>query len=202
MKFKVLLLIPILLFIFTACQPAIRLVFGLNKPQIENPNSVIKFTNEVGIGEKNVFAVDTLGYQKIGNYLGTSGFHFFDTEGKKMVKPEGCAPGDSNYVEQIINSHENRGIFQGEAAYDFEDISNYFTELNGENTTIESDSSSYKVVFLWANYMGDGRVKRSLNVLDQIKNSNHTFEIYYLNMDMQEFWGLEENVPMKVKIGK
>lgn len=199
MKSKV--YIGLILIIFCSCQPALRVIFGAKKPKFENQMTLEKFIDKKGLEidlNKTFFLKELNGYYALQEVrdrgLKIPDVYLFNEAGfliqeqldsvcfvARDLKEEEY----KNYYEKVFSTD----TIQPEKLYHLNDLIKHLAD--GEGNKLEDIQTNNKktAIILWAKFLGKKLNKKFVEESqDLLLETQLDLNIYYLNLDPQEFW--------------
>lgn len=198
----------LLVFIFSSCEPTIRVLTGLKDPKVESRESIQRYLAE------NKFDINT-------NYLTVEskrdsieifnrflfGFNsdmmlFNGKTGEKycFLGTEECS--GIQMQEAFKNFEEKYTPCTDEAEPSLDDFLNILVDQNGEKIDKNSlPEAEFYLFQTWNKYLeSKKRFKENLLWLEKLEKSSDKIEIIYINTDLLDEWGLEKGKSLPIKI--
>lgn len=185
-----------LLFLFyishlTSCQTILKTIYGIKDPEIENQKSIVKKAIQFNFDTTNILTVN--------------GSDFLEVFKGKSIPDGAVYDRNGKYIEyKSTDSSCNAGLFQfipslnPSKKYNQPDSSNLeslflkLRDLYG-NQVKAPDSADYYLIIYWTVWTGKLN-KDHVKIWEDlaIKNSNSKIRVYKVNLDLQEYWSLDE----------
>ena len=194
-----LIILPLLLSL-TACQPMVKIIFGIKQPKPKSEKQLehqikkrnLKHAENYSLGSINDF-MKVLADDGYRNLEGNDVFSF-NNKGQFLLfidtLNKSCIPLDHHW----INNLSDTALYQplSEDTLNFRKFSNLFHTL--DNTPVQrilNPNADYTLIVLWASFVGrwNNQVFRRLEGLDTLRNIN--VDIIYLNYDLKKTWDLD-----------
>lgn len=191
----------ILIFILLGCQPALKVVYGVKSPKIENQTSLKKFI------EKNNLDIDlehTYYVKNVESFYGLS-----EVRGRGLKIPDVYLFNDNGFLieEQLdsicfvardipIGEHKNYydKVFSNPTnesgmIYHLDSLKSLLVDSQGNKLDSIGKNNRGTAIILWAKFLGK---KQNIKMVETPKEllleTQLNLNIYYLNLDPQEFW--------------
>ena len=186
------LLAATFLFTFSSCQPVLKLLLGIKKPQLETPESLENHLSNTlftkSICQENIwFLKNQTAYEKSIVFIDRlPSYLIVRPDGVVMDRGTSCFNPTQNEFDIIIDNAENQAIY---SEFDFNTISDCYTNVKGESLkSVYQDSNNYRVIVIWAKYFSKKMNKKLADLLKSIEDSKHPIDVIFLNSDGMENW--------------
>ncbi|WP_053971072.1 hypothetical protein [Mangrovimonas sp. ST2L15] len=194
-KFSILVMV----LVFLSCQPVLRTVTGIKKPQVESIHSLKKYIQEESLPvdlAHNFYLSAYTAYQDLAIFRDSlfrlPDTYLFNKNGGYVEETQMCLvkkkedDSDANYYDMILEDQElqfnEKSISQ---------IEGFIIDQHGDSVRFPENQNI--AIVLWAKFMGSKKNRKILKTSNQqLKDSNKNIQIYYLNLDMLNFWPEEE----------
>lgn len=190
----------ILLMLVIACQPVLRTVTGIKKPQVESFESLNEFIleNDLKIEPSNsLYLSGKEDYKQLSRlrdsffrlpdiYLfDKNGFYFEENQFCIGLKAKMKSEEKGNYYNIIIQ--EDSLISYNKSVHDLFPIL-----LDSEKQKFSHNKNKYLAIVLWAKFLGVKKNKKFLtDANNQLNQLDVPIDIFYLNIDVLDFWDNE-----------
>ena len=195
MKKIVLLLLPLLAFV--GCRPAIKMVYGIHQPRVENQKSINKFIEKKELADDNNYSLPFDEYvSRLQRMKKLPSIYIFDKQRNNLPfisKKDSTTCNASSY--DFVSMLDPKYEYEIDSAIHYTDHAKYLVDLTGKASEITPPEDADYVVFVyWATFMGKVNKQQTKRWEEAVKgNSNAKIAVYKVNMDFQEHWG-EENL--------
>jgi hypothetical protein len=208
---KVHLLCLIITFLsLSGCQNTVLKMSGFRKPKVENKQSVYKYLRSLKQDTIDVYAIDTLLFQKYrkepfkpnwAKGFRPAQIRMYNNEGLPILQWASCE-GFLNKLK-TFDSLPPKNVNGLNDSIDLKiDLAQYFTLSGQPANLIPGSGYDYYILIYFAKYFPRLTKTSFQAVNDYItRYSKVKFKIYKINVDVQEFWGVEVESDTQVKLG-
>lgn len=188
-------LIPLILF---GCSVVVKTMYGIKDPKIETKESLFKFLSKKKLDTNNVYCVSfedfkptlSLTNNKIPDVL------IFNKQGKYIPYGDewACNASAFNFIEELNLDT----IYKKTDLIILDTLLSKFRTFDGEHIT-EKETNKIKnadfvCIVLWAKFTGKLNKTKVKEWEEQARNNkNAKINFIKLDMDFQEWWGLDES---------
>lgn len=186
---------------FISCTSLVKSFNGEKKPRQENLESLKAFVEETNLDinfEKNFYLKNKIGKQKIVN----SDLVYVETD--SIIIPYGLLMFDQNW--NGLNYDSMKACLIDELESDefypkikslnetltnptnLNDLKNAFIDFKGKPYFPFKKNEKALAIVIWAKYKGKMWAEETNAIIDQLKNSNAEYDIYYLNLDPNQHY--------------
>lgn len=194
-KFSILVMV----LVFLSCQPVLRTVTGIKKPQVESIHSLKKYIQEESLPidlAHNFYLSAYTAYQDVAIFRDSlfrlPDTYLFNKKGGFVEETQMCLVKkkeddlEANYYDMILEDQElqfnEKSISQ---------LEGFIIDQHGDSVRFPENQNI--AIVLWAKFMGSKKNRKILKTSNQqLKDSNKNIQIYYLNIDMLDSWPEEE----------
>ena len=182
--------------IFLGCQPILRGITGIKKPQVESYKSIDEYISDNNLpidSDKSLFLSKKADYKNLSNLRGEMfrlpDIYLFNSKGQFIEENNFCM---ALKTELKNNPNENyyKEIFRVDSLISHEktikDLESILIKSNGAKVNLNQDNNI--AVILWAKFLNRKNKKHIINAKEQLENSDNSVSIYYLNIDELETW--------------
>ncbi len=173
----------LLILTLSGCQPVLRLITGVRKPKIENPESLKRFMQDNGFAKDFTYVLPKEeDFELITKEITFPNLLIFDEKGRQVKNNTFCVP-DENYAIDLLLETGVRDTVR-----DFQYYLSFMSDPEGNPNEIHDDEN-IKAIIIWMIATGKKLGTKRVKVFESILNrSSHKIKIYYLNIDPQWFW--------------
>lgn len=175
---------------------------GEKKPRIETQESLQQFISKNNLDidlSRNLFlkskeskakiANSKVGFMSRDNSLLAHDIYLFDENWKHLQHTnllEGCLVDEvvaDDFYEKVIqvNTHINSKI-------NLSEFKGSFIDYNGDNFFPFQKNGKSVAIIVWAKYKGKMWARETNHIIRMLKQSEVDYDIYYLNLDPNEFY--------------
>ncbi len=185
-------LLPLLvILVLTGCKPALKTVYGIKEPQLENDQSINQYLSEHKldkIGTLKFPTVFSFAMASQMDYLVVPDAIFYNREGFLVPYKKEAVTCNAN-VPEFIAELKNFGSKPADQARTLKQFQN----LLGLNP--EEHVADVTVFITWTKY--SGRLNKTkafewIKLLDKAKDEGISVSYHLLNCDFQQSWNLSE----------
>tara|TARA_R110000850_G_scaffold271031_2_gene404894 strand:+ start:291264 stop:291896 length:633 start_codon:yes stop_codon:yes gene_type:complete len=191
----------ILLFIFCSCQPALRVIFGVKTPKIENQKTLENFIDKKGLEidlNKTYFLKELNNYYSLQEVrdrgLKVPDVYLFNEAGYLIQEQldSVCFIARDLSVDEYKNYYEkvfSTDTIKPEKLYHIDDLIKHLAD--GEGNRLEKIQTNNKktAIILWAKFLGKRQNNKFVEKTKELLlETQLDLNIYYLNLDPQDFW--------------
>ncbi len=203
-------IILIIFVMITACQSTIVRLAGMRQPEIESKSSILEFLHSIKQDTLNVYTLDTIAFRNLQSEPFKPGWEkgfrpvqirVYDSSGKPVLQWASC----EGYLDDLktFDSVPPKNINGLNPSWTLEkDLSQYFT-LNGSRANLSPEPGyNYHILVYFAKYFPKFS-KQSFRELDRYvsKHPDLKIKIYRIDVDFQDFWGIELDNKTTVQVG-
>ena len=191
---KVLVLGTILL--LAACQPTLRVITGIKKPQVENVERLEQYLADQNLQvepEKSFYLPDEASFYGLTMFRDSlyrlPDVYLFNSAGEFLEENQLCLTTRSK-EPRVDQLNYFSSIFQVDSILSKKlaksDLERFMVNAKGEKVKLPEGKTA---VILWSKFLGDKiNRKHIIGTREQILKADQNIEIVYLNLDIQESW--------------
>jgi hypothetical protein len=177
---------------FHSCKSVLLKVNGVSKPEIETKESILTYMSLHSIDQGDgLFTVkDSTSFSRLINMIKRlPNVDFYNPKGELLnYSKTGDCTGQADIFAAGLKPDT---FYKVDASYHFNDILEKVISIDGKRQP-SLDNADFTVLIFWSKYLGKMnrsvlRVKRSLQV-----NKKVSINLYMINMDFQNDWGLKK----------
>lgn len=192
------LAIIIIFFTLSGCKKILTTYYGISQPKIENESSLKHFLVKNGYSDTiKIYAFKDLNtFYSALQKAKLPDAQFFNKNGYYVdyhLKPEDCNESVGPFIESSENINQLNHIDSIKITEVLKDV----IDINTKNPIELKDSIDSYIILYWAKFLG-GKLNREkslewLEVYNASPDKNKNVQLIFLNMDYQDFWGINEN---------
>ncbi len=171
----------------SSCQPIMKAIYGIKKPDIENRESITKKAHKFGLDTTNIVSVSSADFPYIMKRVSVPNASIYDAKGK--------------YVEyRLTDTSCNKGLFDFipnlnlNTAYNKPDSLSLkqqwpkYRDLNGNKLSLPEPADFYVLIYwnVWTGKLNKDHVKIWEDLARANKNCN--VKVIKVNLDIQDHW--------------
>lgn len=195
MKNYIVLSLAVITF-FTSCQPILRTVTGIKKPEVESYKSIENYIHENNLPikiDENYFLTKNEDYKSLAKFRDSlfrlPDIYLFNKQGQFIEENQYCTSlkielsdkPNQNYYEKILKIDSLQS--KEKTIKNLEILMN---DKNGEKIILNSNENI--AIVLWAKFLGKKNKKFLNDTKQQLENTDENINIYFLNIDTLESW--------------
>ncbi len=190
---RILLLYVCFMLIISACNPVVKTMYGIKKPDVENEQSILKYAKRIGLEQERIccfFREDWVwAIQGKGFARSIPDMIVFDKKGHFLkIRDESLC----NAVnETVISSLVPGKYFEIDDSVFLRDITDVLRTLKGDPFQMNTAGQSDYVIFIfWTKYSGRLNKTKVMRWQQEVRyNTACKIDFYLVNMDQQQWWG-------------
>jgi len=183
--------------IIIGCQPILRNISGIKKPQEESFTTLEKYIEEQNIPielEKSYYLSSNDDYKKLSKFRDSlfrlPDIYLFNKSGKFLEENQFCLS-----IKNQVKNNEQKNYFDEiflvdsiiSINKDIKMLNSFIIGSDGKNANI-GDNNNIAII-LWAKFLGNKKNLKHINdSKKQLMKTNDSILIYYLNIDTFESW--------------
>jgi hypothetical protein len=196
--------------IVISCKSTILRIAGVREPRIENKVSIFRFLNEIGQDTSNVYVMDSNLMDQLKKKSFKPGMskafrpiqvRVYDKKGNPVIQWASC----EGYLQdlKLFDTVPPRVINGLDTSLNLvEDLSRYYTFEGKPAGIIPAPGFDYYFIVYFARYFPKMSKESFLQVDQYMKHHPElTFRLYKINVDVQEFWGVDLQIDTEVNVG-
>lgn len=200
---KTLLYLTVLLLLVAGCHQVVFWKYGIHQPKQETPASIKAFLKEINQPLNNQymfkdstsylrFLWDTVVARKLFRTL------FFTEAGllTRLVDSSSCQWSGGNYILGL----KRDTLYYADTTCRYQNLIKGLIPLGDEDST-RRDTLPYDftLIVTWANFLGKYNERLFINDMAIAHNVQARIRIYYINIDMQQEWNLNDLQALKLR---
>ncbi len=185
MKNKLFLVLS--LFCLASCQPIMKAIYGIKKPDIENRESITKKANKFGLDTTNIVSVSSADFPYIMKRVSVPNASIYDAQGKYVeyrLTDTSCNKGLFDFIPNLnlnttYNKPDSLSLQQQWPRY---------RDLNGNKLTPPETADFYVLIYwnVWTGKLNRDHVKIWEDLARA--NKNCRVKVIKVNLDIQDHW--------------
>lgn len=203
----------LLMFVFLCgCQPALRVIYGIKNPKIENQNTLENFIDKKGLEidlDKTYFLNEKNSYYALQEVrdrgLKIPDVYLFNEAGFliQVQLDSVCFVARDLKVDEYKNYYEkvfSTDTIQTEKLYHLDDLIKHLADGQGKKVEKIQTNNRKTAIILWAKFLGKKQNSKFVEKSqDLLLETQLDLNIYYLNLDPQEFWEKNNSISKNTK---
>jgi hypothetical protein len=200
---KILFLFLLVLYMTAGCKQIILWKYGVKKPQIETPESILAFARKQRQNPDNIYLFrDSVGFMKFvkDSLYKKSCFSAIVFNDKGLVlnykDSSSCQWSAGSYIQEL----KKDTVYRIDESHKFPALIPSLVPLTGQTLfAMNAPGYDYTVIFTWAKYIG--KLNERLFCINEAAKNNHNanIRVISLNVDMQKSWDLRKDQKVKIK---
>lgn len=191
MKYFVFCLVLVL---FTACNPVVKLLYGVKNPKVESKTTIEKFCKEMQFPNVPVFVshADNFFAKK---QLSDGEVYVFDRKGNFIPYKDPAKPNCSGPADLFLSYLDAATIYHFEPNFPMDSIERLLTDFDCRQVEIQKDDTTDFYVFItFAKYLGKKYQRHKASVwIDTLQqNTRIHSRLFLIDMDPAECWTEEQ----------
>jgi hypothetical protein len=186
---KILLLFSLLL--LASCQPIMKAIYGIKKPDIENQESITKKALKFGLDTTNIVSVTSKDFPYVLKSTSIPNAAIYDSNGKYIEYRQtdtSCNAGLFDFIPKLSLS----GIYNKPDSSSLAEEWTKFRDLKGKEMTLPNNADFYLLIYwnVWTGKLNKDHVKIWEDLARE--NKNCKIKVIKVNLDIQEYWEPKE----------
>jgi len=186
---KIILLFSLLL--LASCQPIMKAIYGIKKPDIENQESITKKALKFGLDTTNIVSVTSKDFPYVLKSTSIPNAAIYDSNGKYIEYRQtdtSCNAGLFDFIPKLSLS----GIYNKPDSSSLAEEWTKFRDLKGKEMTLPNNADFYLLIYwnVWTGKLNKDHVKIWGDLARE--NKNCKIKVIKVNLDIQEYWEPKE----------
>lgn len=186
---KIILLFSLLL--LASCQPIMKAIYGIKKPDIENQESITKKALKFGLDTTNIVSVTSKDFPYVLKSTSIPNAAIYDSNGKYIEYRQtdtSCNAGLFDFIPKLSLS----GIYNKPDSSSLAEEWTKFRDLKGKEMTLPNNADFYLLIYwnVWTGKLNKDHVKIWEDLARE--NKNCKIKVIKVNLDIQEYWEPKE----------
>ncbi|MBK9048740.1 MAG: hypothetical protein IPL74_19350 [Bacteroidetes bacterium] len=191
MKYFVYCLVLVLI---TACNPVVRLLYGVKNPKVESKTTIEKFCNEMQFPNVPLFVAHANNFF-VKKQLSDGEVYVFDRKGNFIPYKDPAKPNCSGPADLFLSYLDTATVYHVEPNFPLDSIEKLLTDFECKMVEIQKDDTTDFYVFItFAKYLGKKYQKQKASVwIDTLQqNTNVRSRLFLIDMDPAACWTEEQ----------
>jgi hypothetical protein len=174
-----------------SCQPIMKAIYGIKKPDIENQESITKKALKFGLDTTNIFSVTSKDFPYVLKSTSIPNAAIYDSNGKYIEYRQtdtSCNAGLFDFIPKLSLS----GIYNKPDSSSLAEEWTKFRDLKGKEMTLPNNADFYLLIYwnVWTGKLNKDHVKIWEDLARE--NKNCKIKVIKVNLDIQEYWEPKE----------
>jgi hypothetical protein len=202
--------ILILVFLCSSCKWALMSISGFREPAVESKESVYEFLHSLNQDTSDVYVLDTNLFQELRQESFKPGMsksfrpvqiRVYDRKGMPVMQWASCE-GSLKELKTFdtVPPRNHNGLNTRLSLQ--QDLLRYFSIYGRPAYAVAEENCDYSILVYFAKYFP--RLSReSFSQVDKYRKKHPELKVkvYKINVDVQQFWGVEPDVQTEVSVG-
>jgi hypothetical protein len=190
MKFKFILYF-LVTFTLVSCQPIIKKLYGIKKPDIENQESITKKALKFGLDTNNIVSVTSKDFPYVLKSTSIPNAAIYDSKGKYIEYRQtdtSCNAGLFEFIPKLNIS----GTYNKPDSSSLAEEWTKFRDLKGNVMNVPNNADFYLLIYwnVWTGKLNRDHTKIWEDLARE--NKNCKIKVIKVNLDIQEYWEPKE----------
>jgi len=186
---KIILLFSLLL--LASCQPIMKAIYGIKKPDIENQESITKKALKFGLDTTNIVSVTSKDFPYVLKSTSIPNAAIYDSQGTYIEYRQtdtSCNAGLFDFIPKLNVS----GTYNKPDSSSLAEEWIKFRDLKGNEMSLPNNADFYLLIYwnVWTGKLNKDHVKIWEDLARENKNSK--IKVIKVNLDIQEYWEPKE----------
>ena len=184
----------LVLVLFTACNPVVKLLYGVKNPKVENKASIEKFCKEMQFPNVPVFVAGADNFF-VKKQLSDGEVYVFDRKGNFIPYKDPAKPNCSGPADLFLSYLDTATVYHFEPNFSMDSIEGLVTDFECRRVNIQkNDTTDFYVFITFAKYLGKKYQHQKASVwIDTLQqNTGIRSRLFLINMDPAECWTEEQ----------
>ncbi len=184
-------LLIFLLLLLASCQPIMKAIYGIKKPDIENQESITKKALKFGLDTTNIVSVTSKDFPYVLKSTSIPNAAIYDSKGKYIEYRQtdtSCNAGLFDFIPKLNVS----GTYNKPDSSSLAEEWTKFRDLKGNEISLPDNADFYLLIYwnVWTGKLNKDHVKIWEDLARENKNSK--IKVIKVNLDIQEYWEPKE----------
>ena len=185
------LLVFAAILVLASCQPIMKAIYGIKKPDIENQVSITKKALKFGSDTTNIVSVTSKDFPYVLKSTSIPNAAIYDSNGKYLEYRQtdtSCNAGLFDFIPKLNLS----GTYNKPDSSSLAEEWTKFRDLKGNEMTLPNNADFYLLIYwnVWTGKLNKDHVKIWEDLARENKNSK--IKVIKVNLDIQEYWEPKE----------
>jgi hypothetical protein len=179
------------LFCLASCQPIMKAIYGIKKPDIENQESITKKALKFGLDTTNIVSVTSKDFPYVLKSTSIPNAAIYDSKGKYIEYRQtdtSCNAGLFDFIPKLNVS----GTYNKPDSTSLAEEWTKFRNLKGNEMSLPNNADFYLLIYwnVWTGKLNKDHVKIWEDLARE--NKNCKIKVIKVNLDIQEYWEPKE----------
>jgi hypothetical protein len=190
MKFKFILYF-LVTFTLVSCQPIIKKLYGIKKPDIENQESITKKALKFGLDTNNIVSVTSKDFPYVLKSTSIPNAAIYDSKGKYIEYRQTDTSCNAGLFE-FIPKWNISGTYNKPDSSSLAEEWTKFRDLKGNVMNVPNNADFYLLIYwnVWTGKLNRDHTKIWEDLARE--NKNCKIKVIKVNLDIQEYWEPKE----------
>jgi len=181
------LLVFAAILVLASCQPIMKAIYGIKKPDIENQESITKKALKFGLDTTNIVSVTSKDFPYVLKSTSIPNAAIYDSNGKYIEYRQtdtSCNAGLFDFIPKLNLS----GTYNKPDSSSLAEEWTKFRDLKGNEMTLPNNADFYLLIYwnVWTGKLNKDHVKIWEDLARE--NKNCKIKVIKVNLDIQEYW--------------
>lgn len=175
----------------SSCQPIMKAIYGIKKPDIENQESITKKALKFGLDTTNIISVTSKDFPYVLKSTSIPNAAIYDSKGKYIEYRQtdtSCNAGLFDFIPKLNVS----GTYNKPDSTSLAEEWTKFRNLKGNEMNLPNNADFYLLIYwnVWTGKLNKDHVKIWEDLARE--NKNCKIKVIKVNLDIQEYWEPKE----------
>jgi hypothetical protein len=185
------LLVFAAILVLASCQPIMKAIYGIKKPDIENQESITKKALKFGLDTTNIVSVTSKDFPYVLKSTSIPNAAIYDSNGKYIEYRQtdtSCNAGLFDFIPKLNLS----GTYNKPDSSSLAEEWTKFRDLKGNTMSLPKNIDFYLLIYwnVWTGKLNKDHVKIWEDLARE--NKNCKIKVIKVNLDIQEYWEPKE----------
>jgi hypothetical protein len=185
------LLVFAAILVLASCQPIMKAIYGIKKPDIENQESITKKALKFGLDTTNIVSVTSKDFPYVLKSTSIPNAAIYDSNGKYIEYRQtdtSCNAGLFDFIPKLNLS----GTYNKPDSSSLVEEWTKFRDLKGNAMNLPNNADFYLLIYwnVWTGKLNKDHVKIWEDLARE--NKNCKIKVIKINLDIQEYWEPKE----------
>ena len=177
--------------VLASCQPIMKAIYGIKKPDIENRESITKKALKFGLDTTNIVSVTSKDFPYVLKSTSIPNAAIYDSKGKYIEYRQtdtSCNAGLFDFIPKLNVS----GTYNKPDSSSLAEEWTKFRDLKGNEMNLPNNADFYLLIYwnVWTGKLNKDHVKIWEDLARD--NKNCKIKVIKVNLDIQEYWEPKE----------
>ncbi len=197
---KIAFFVFLAIFSLAGCQPIMKMIYGIKKPDVENEISIKKIAYKHELDTSGIVTVNSKDFFTVLKEQGIPDGAIFDSNGEYIEYRQtdsSCNAGLFTFIPELSLDKEYNKTNKTDLNTEFKK----FRDLKGNEIAIPAHADFYLLIYwtIWTGRLNKDHVKAWEDLAK--KNTNCKIKIIKVNLDLQEYWDEKEREEITKRLG-